>query len=146
MSLDRSVTFKGAQSDVTPLKAGPTMILAEEIPQINWRLGARRKCPRNGVKSVVRITWAGGVTKPDGAEIDDKERKLYRVTVRKPDGGLATIAPIAVADLNDNDNNHELCIGVEGQPVSVFFPAGALSDPNGDLNPDTEVKVSVGRS
>lgn len=146
MSQDRSVSFKDAQSEVIPLKAGPTMILAEEIPRMNWRLGARGNCPRSGVKSVVRITWTGGITKPGGAEIDDKERKLYRVTVRKPDGDLGTVTPIAVADLSDNDNNHELCIGAEGRPVRVFFPAGALSDPNRDLNPETEVKVFVGRS
>lgn len=57
-----------------------------------------------------------------------------------------TVKPIAVADLNDNDNNHDLCIGVDGEPVSVFFPARALTDPNDDLNPDTEVKVSAGAS
>jgi len=146
MSLDRKVSFKGAKSDVIPLEAGPTMILAEVIPQQNWRLGTRGNCPRSGVRSVVRVTWAGGITKPGGAEIDGKERQLYRVTVHKADGGLATVTPIAVADLNDNDNNHELCVGADGQPVSVFFPAGALADPNGDLNPETEVKVSVGRS
>ena len=146
MSLDRKKGFKGAKADVIPLKAGPTMILAEEIPQQNWRLGTRGNCPRSGVRSVVRVTWVGGITKPGGAEIDDKERQLYRVTVRKADGGLATVTPIAIADLNDNDNNHELCVGTDGQPVSVFFPAGALADPNGDLNPETEVKVSVGRS
>lgn len=145
-SLDRKVNFKGAKANVIPLKAGATMILAEVIPQENWHLGQRGNCPASGVKNVVRVTWTGGITKPGGAEIDEKERQLYRVTVRMADGRLVTVAPMAVADLNDNDNNHELCLGIDGQPVSVFFPAGALTDPNGDLNPDTRVNVAVGPS
>jgi len=146
MSLDGGVNFNGAQSDVIPLEAGPTLILSEMVPQTNWHLGTRSHCPRDGVKSVVRVTWTGGITKPGGAEIDDQEVQLYRVTVRKAGGELATVTPIAVADLNDNDNNHELCLDVDGEPLSVFFPAGALTDPNEDLNPDTEVKVSAARS
>jgi len=146
MSLDGSINFYGAQSDVIPLEAGPTMILSEMVPQENWHLGAHGQCPRDGVKSVVRVTWTGGITKPGGAEIDDQESQLYRVTVKKAGGELATVAPIAVADLNDNDNNHELCLDVDAEPLSVFFPRGALTDPNEDLNPDTKVKVSATRS
>lgn len=146
MSLNGRVNFKGARADIIPLEAGPSMILSEFVPPENWRLGTSGNCPRDGVRNVVRVTWTGGITKPGGAEIDDKERQLYRVTIRKPDGGLATVAPIAIADLNDNDNNHDLCLDIAGEPASVFFPAGALTDPNEDLNPDTEVKVSAARS
>lgn len=146
MSLDGRVNFKGAQADVIPLEAGPTLILAEVVPEDDWRLGTHGNCPLSGVKNVVRVTWTGGITKPGGAEIDDEERQLYRVTIRKSDGGLATVTPIAIADLNDNDNNHDLCLGIAGEAVSVFFPAGALTDPNEDLNPDTTVKVSAARS
>lgn len=142
MSLDGRVNFKGTQAGVIPLEAGPTMILSEIVSPESWRLGTDGNCPRDGLKSVVRVTWTGGITKPGGAEIDDKERQLYRVTVRKADGSFATVTPIAIADLNDNDNNHDLCIGAAGQPVRVYFPAGALTDPNEDLNPDTEVGVS----
>lgn len=143
MSIDRRTSFKGARADVIPLEAGPTLILSEIVPRERWRLGTSGNCPIEGVKSVVRVTWTGGVRKPGGAEIDDKERQLYRVTFRKVDGGTAIVTPIAVADLNDNDNNHELCLGADGEPVSVFFPARGLVDPNDDLNPDTEVKISA---
>ena len=145
MSVDGAINFKGAHSGVIPLEAGPTMILSENVPPESWQLGSDGNCPRDGVKNVVRVTWTGGITKPGGAEIDDKERQLYRVTVHKADGSLATVTPIAIADLNDNDNNHDLCLGIAGRPLSVFFPAGALTDPNEDLNPDTEVKVSAAR-
>ena len=146
MSLDGRINFNASKSRVIPLEAGPTMILAERIPKENWTLGAHGSCPLEGTKSVVRVTWTGGITKPGGAEIDEHETQLYRVNVREAGGDVATVAPIAVADLNDNDNNHELCLGVDGKPISVFFPAGALTDPNEDMNPDTKVKISAGRS
>jgi hypothetical protein len=66
----------------------------------------------------------------------------YRVTLRGPDGSVFEVAPMAVGDLEDNDNNHDLCLDVEGEPLSVSFPAGFLTDPNEDLNPNTEVSVS----
>ncbi len=142
MSLDGRVNFRGAQSGVIPLEAGPTMILAETLSPKAWSLGGRGNCPRTGVKGVVRATWVGGVTKPGGAEIDGQEMQLYRVTVRRADGSVEKMTPMAVGDLNDNDNNHDLCLGTDAQPLSVFFPAGALTDPNEDLNPDTEIPVS----
>lgn len=143
VALDGGANFKGARTAVIPLEAGPTLILAEIAPQEDWRLGGRRNCPRRGVKTILRVTWSGGVTKPGGAEIDDKERHLYRVAIRQADGAVITATPFAIGDVNDNDNNHELCLGVDGAPMRVSFPAGGLTDPNEDLNPDTEVTVSA---
>lgn len=95
--------------------------------------------------TIVRAIWAGGVTKSCGGEISANEARKYRVTVRQKDGAMATVIPMAVGDLNDNDNNHELCLDVAGTPESVFFPAGLLKDPNGDLNPDTKITVTLPR-
>lgn len=67
---------------------------------------------------------------------------LYRVNVRQPDGTVIEVTPMAVGDLLDSDNNHELCLDVEGEPLSLSFPAGFITDPNVDLNPDTEIAVS----
>lgn len=52
------------------------------------------------------------------------------------------IAPAALADLDDNDNNHRLCLGTADPAVSVAFPAGHLVDPNRDLNPDAHVAIT----
>ncbi len=144
-SLDGSLNFRGAETDVIPLEAGPTLILAETLAREDWSLGESGDCPRDGVKTIVRAVWTGGVTKPGGAEIDDTERLLYRVSVTLADGTVATVTPIALGDLNDSDNNHDLCLDVEGAPTRVFFAAGALTDPNEDLNPDTEVAVAADR-
>jgi hypothetical protein len=75
-------------------------------------------------------------------EVGNVERALYRVTLGRPDGTTSTVVPFALADLDDNDNNHSLCLDVTGTAMSVSFPAGHVVDPNGDLNPDTTVDVT----
>lgn len=148
LSLDGSVNFKGARVAVTPLKAGPTMVWAEIVPEAQWELGrlatrlpwgGGERCPV-GTKQVVRVTWGGGVTKPNGPDpADDKERVLYKVAIVRTDGAAAEIAPFALADLNDGDNNHLLCLDTTDTVKSVSFPAGYLTDPREDLNPDTSI-------
>ena len=147
-SIDRSINFKSAKIDVTPLLPGPTLILAEIVPQEQWRLGkvagtgrgSGDGCPQ-GTKQIVRAVWAGGVEKADGEEPGDAERLLYQVTLEQGDSSSKTVTPFALADLGDGDNNHLLCLDVDGTPVAVSFPAGRLVDPNHDLNPDTSVIV-----
>ena len=146
LSLDGELNFRGAQIDVIPLPAGPTLILAERVAREDWSLGGRNDCPAEGLTEIVRAVWVGGITKPGGEEIDAQEMALYRVDLRLADGSVETVTPFAVGDLNDNDNNHELCLDAAGEPLSVFFPAGALTDPNEDLNPDTRIDVSAGQA
>lgn len=47
-----------------------------------------------------------------------------------------------MADVNDNDNFHQLEVDTTYPIVKVSIPAGVVKDPNGDPNPDTEVEVS----
>jgi len=144
-SLDGSLNFRGATASVIPLEAGPTLVLAEALPRDQWPLGGKGDCPADGLAGIVRVTWAGGVTKPNGDEIDAIEMQKYRITLQQADGRAIQVTPKAIGDLNDEDNNHELCLGVAGTPTSVFFPAGFVVDPRGDRNPDTRVAVSVPR-
>ena len=58
------------------------------------------------------------------------------------DGSRAEVTPSGLADLDDSDNNHNLCLNVADRDVSVSFPAGHVVDPNGDVNPATEVTVT----
>ncbi len=150
LSLDGVVNFKGASVAVTPLEAGPTMVWAEIVPQAQWELGrpatrlpwgGGERCPV-GTVQVVRVTWGGGITKPDGPDpADNKERELYKITIEGADGTTAGITPFALADLNDGDNNHLLCLDTTNKVKSVFFPAGYLTDPREDLNPDTTITL-----
>lgn len=145
LSIDRSVNFKGAVAPTIPLEAGPTIILAEvftgeraglgkESTELPW--GGGSGCPADS-KQVINVTWVGGVTKPGGDEVGDHERRQYAVTLFQEDGEEVEVTPFALADLRDGDNNHKLCLDVTGTPKSVFFPAGYLTDPRDDPNPDT---------
>ena len=129
------VNFRGTQVDVTPLDAGPFLVVAQVVTG-----DGRSDCP-DGTRQVVRVTWAGGVRRPDGDDAGDAERALYRVTVRRADGSRDEVVPAALADLGDRDNNHLLCLDTSAPAVAVSFPAGHLVDPNQDLNPDTRVAV-----
>lgn len=137
------VNLKGAQVDVTPLDDGPSLVLAEPVPEKEWtNKGRGTACPKDGIQQVIRVTWNGGVRLPNGDEPGETERQLYRVTVTRPDGSSNDVNPIALAELDDGDNNHFLCLDTADPAVAVSFPAGHLVDPNGDLNPDTDVAVS----
>ena len=154
LSIDGQLTFKGASVGVTQLEAGPEMVWAEVVPESQWELGKEATlrpfgggdgCPV-GTVQVVRVTWAGGVTKPDGGEIDDLERVAYNVTLSDPDtGGEREVVPFALGDLGDGDNNHELCLDQTGVPLRVSFPAGLLTDPAEDLNPASSIDIVTWR-
>lgn len=135
------VNFRGTETSVTPLDAGPSLVLAEVVPEDRWSTESRGSACPEGTQQVVRATWAGGVRLPSGDDAGDAERALYRVTVKRPDGARDEIVPAALADLGDNDNNHLLCLDTSAPAVSVSFPGGHLVDPNQDLNPDTRVAV-----
>ena len=149
LSLDQTVNFKGTKIDVTPLEVGPTIVWAEIVPEGDWNLGGAAtplpwgggsNCPV-GTQQIVRVTWDGGVTKPGGDHADDQERALYSVVTRAKDGAEATVTPFALADLGDGDNNHMLCLDITDPVKSVSFPAGHLTDPREDLNPDTIISL-----
>ncbi|MEM6717138.1 MAG: hypothetical protein AAF622_18895, partial [Cyanobacteria bacterium P01_C01_bin.147] len=112
LAKDRQLNFLGARSSVTALEEGPTMLLAEVVPESEWELGkSATSLPFGGgdrcpivTQQVVRVTWTGGVTKPGGQEIDDNERSAYRVTMSFGDEDETELEPFAIADLGDGDN------------------------------------------
>ena len=140
------VNFKGQTVAVTPLEAGPSLVLAEVVPSEIWTVSGRGSaCPPES-RQVVRVTWEGGVRRPDGENAGDRERELYRVTVRRADGSLEVIQPDVLAELGDNDNNHLLCMNTVDPVVAVAFPGGYLVDPNQDRNPDTRIELTDGNN
>ena len=152
LSVDGQMNFRGARVAVTALEEGPTIVWSEVVPETQWELGkAATALPFGGgngcpvaTKQVVRVTWAGGVTKPGGRqEVDDLERLAYRVALARDEGTDIELVPYALADLGDGDNNHELCLDRTGLPTAVTFPAGLVTDPREDLNPAT--RIDVGR-
>lgn len=149
LSKDHSVNFKGKTVAPIRLEEGPTIILAEIVPNEMWELekqstpirwGGGSGCPKN-TKQIVRVVWTGGITKPGGGEVDDKERVQYRVNVCRNNRNSMEVIPFAIADLGDGDNNHKLCLDTMDPAVSVFFPSGFVTDPREDLNPDTKIDL-----
>ena len=51
------------------------------------------------------------------------------------------ISPYQLADLDDNDNNIDLCLKASGIPILVSVKENTAIDPRGDQNPKTKVKV-----
>ncbi len=152
LSRDGQVNFRGAHTSVIALEEGPTMKWAEVVPEGEWDLGKPATllpwgggsgCPV-GTRQVVRVTCAGGITKPGGREVDDNERTAYRVTATVDGAGEIELVPFALGDLGDSDNNHELCLDREVTPLHIEFPGELVTDPREDLNPPTRVAVTVG--
>ena len=136
--------LKGQKMTITPLLDGPFISYAEyfkiddKYPYVEEGNGC--DCPKSETQVVVRAVWAGGVRSKEGEEIGEAERKHFHV---KLVAGQDTIEvnPFKIADLNDNENNIDLCIKEAGVPISVRADANIAIDPNGDLNPVTEIEV-----
>lgn len=122
---------RGLEVSVTPLEAGPTLVLA-----IAYQAGTvESDCP-TGTQQVVQVTWAGGVQPKDGATQED-HRTMYRVRTAEGE-----VTPSALGDIDDNDNYVHLCLDTSTNASEVNAQAGVLVDPRGDLNPSTSVTVN----
>ncbi|MEO1043728.1 MAG: hypothetical protein AAFX52_15715 [Pseudomonadota bacterium] len=150
LSTDFRLSYQGAYADIIPLEAPPALILAEVVPEEEWDLdnpgtalpwGGGTGCPSDGTVQVLRVGWGGGILAIDGTEITEQEWRRYKVTLRTEERRVEFVSPFAVGDLNDQDNNHELCLNREGTPLGVRFPGGFLIDPNGDVNETTRIRV-----
>ena len=86
LSSDGALNFRGAAIAVTPLAPGPALVLAESVPVDQWKLdqpggpwSVGSGCP-DGTLQAIRAVWQGGITKPNGEEVDDVERMQYTVS------------------------------------------------------------------
>jgi hypothetical protein len=136
--------LKGQKIAVTPLAEGPFLSYAEFFTlEDDYTYNSKKRgcdCPKNNTAVVVRTVWAGGVHSLNGKELG--ERDLHRFKVKLVYGADTTIVtPFKIADLNDNDNNIDLCIQQPGTPISVEVKANTAIDPRKDKNPKTGIKV-----
>lgn len=138
--------FLDAEESVTALASGPAIVFAEKIITTELELADTTTtmgtaCPRTGTKQALRIMWDGSVTKDGATEITDTERVKFRVVLRLRDGSRKRVTPFAMGDLNDGDNVQDLCLKQGARPISVRVKAGAVADPNGDLNATVSSKI-----
>lgn len=112
---------KGQAQFVIPLSSGPTLVFAEMMQP-------NSDCPG----TMVRVTWSGGVTPMTNASL-----KSFKLTAERGQEMFSTSA----FDLDDQDNNLELCFSGLAVKGSVSVPEGMFTDPNNDSNPATKVDI-----
>lgn len=120
---------------ITPLADGPSVVLAEGVAMPDPELDALGGCPSVGTQQVVTVTWNGGVRDTAGGQAFDVAR--HRGTLA--DG--TEVAPVSLADLDDDDNVQDLCLDVATPARSVRVLAATTIDPAGDANPETRIDV-----
>lgn len=123
-------------TNITPLEAGPTLVLAERF-EVDAP-GLVGECP-TATQQVLQLTWEGGVSGPRGSRLGEPQR--LGISVRLQDD--RTVTPIALAD-DDPDNHVLVCLDVATQAVSVAAAPGLFHDPGDDANPDTRIDVNTG--
>jgi hypothetical protein len=125
------VGLRGEQ--VTALASGPSLVLAERFaPDTS---GLEGECPEETAQAVL-LTWEGGVTGPQGADLAEPQRTAVSVLL---DNGNS-VHPFALAD-DDPDNHVVACIAETSPAVSVSVVAGFFHDPGDDANPVTTIDV-----
>ncbi len=136
--------YKGQKVDVTPLEEGPYLSYAEhfvfddDYPYVSKGRGC--DCPKGETKVVVRTVWAGGVRALNGDELGDNELQNFTITLTN-ENDTVKVKPFKIADLNDNDNNIDLCIKEKGVPVTVSVKENTAIDPRNDANEFTEIDI-----
>lgn len=148
-SLDGDVNYKGESIGVVPLESGPSLVNAKivstDLFDTNNFIG---EIPENGL--VVQTTWDGGVTKPNGQELNEDDLQYFTAIFRDENVDLIEAQPVGMSDLDDGDN-HQLPyfefdedVNVETlELVSVSVEGGFVTDPNGDVNDASEVIVTT---
>ncbi len=130
--------------EITPLDVGPSLIWAERLPQTEAETGGDADCPENRTVQIVQTTWAGGVTGPLGQELADEQRNRMHVLLEGESENSSWVIPFALGDLQDGDNNVDLCLDLSGVPLQVRVESNTVTDPINDYNPETSVVVYDG--
>ena len=120
-------------TNVVPLDDGPSLFFAQRID------GNLNEC--NAGTQTIQVAWNGGVTPYISG---DAESDLFQYYVGYSDsaGVLIPHVPISIADINDNDNFHQLCFATPDEIVQVSMMANTVEDPNHDPNSYSEIEVS----
>ena len=139
--------LKGQKVTVTPLEDGPFISYAEYFMFDNdypfREKGTGCDCSKTETEMVVRTVWAGGVSATDGNELGKRELSSFTITLVQ-NSDTVKVHPFAISDVNDNDNNIDLCIKEKGRPIIVEANQNIAIDPRGDKNPYTKMKI-IGR-
>ena len=120
-------------TNVIPLADGPSLFFAQRID------GNLNEC--NSGTQTIQVAWDGGITPYISG---DTESDLFQYYIGYSDssGVLIPHVPISIADINDNDNFHQLCFSTSDEIVKISMMANTVEDPNQDSNLYSEIDVS----
>ena len=120
-------------TNVIPLAGGPSLFFAQRID------GTLNECSL-GIQTI-QVAWNGGITPYISG---DTESDLFQYYIGYSDssGVLIPHVPISIADINDNDNFHQLCFSSSDEIVKISMMANTVEDPNQDPNLYSEIDVS----
>jgi len=120
-------------TNVIQLADGPSLFFAQRIDD------NLNEC--NSGTQTIQVAWNGGITP---YVIGDTESDLFQYYVGYSDssGVLIPHVPISIADINDNDNFHQLCFSTSDEIVKISMMANRVKDPNHDPNLYSEIDVS----
>lgn len=120
-------------TNVVGLEEGPTLFFAQRIE------GAIDECGPGF--QTIQVAWDGGITPYVSG---DAEADLFQYYIGYSDdmGVLVPHVPSSIADINDNDNYHQLCFNTTETIVKVSMAQNTVEDPNQDPNPYREVDVN----
>ena len=120
-------------TNVIPLSNGPSLFFAQRID------GNLNEC--NSGTQTIQVAWDGGITPYISG---DTESDLFQYYIGYSDssGVLIPHIPISIADIDDNDNFHQLCFSTSDEIVKISMMANTVEDPNHDPNLYSEIDVS----
>ena len=119
-------------TNIIPLDDGPSLFFAQNID------GNLNECI-SGTQTI-QVAWNGGITPYISG---DSESDLFQYYIGYSDssGVLIPHVPISIADINDNDNFHQLCFSTSDEIVKISMMANTVEDPNHDPNTYSEIDV-----
>ena len=120
-------------TNIIPLANGPSLFFAQRID------GNLNEC--NLGTQTIQVAWDGGITPYNNG---DTESDLFQYYIGYSDssGVLIPHIPISIADIDDNDNFHQLCFSTSDEIVKISMMANTVEDPNHDPNLYSEIGVS----
>jgi len=121
----------GLSVEVTPLKDGPSLVLAYAVSPNNLPGDFPAE-----TKQIIVAVWNGGVAPMHGLTY---ENHLQGYSVKTADGNI--VQPIALGDIG-GDNYEYLYLDTAATALRVSMQSGLLMDPRSDANPATSVGVA----
>jgi hypothetical protein len=133
-SCSEIINLNGAYTtNVVPLSEGPSLFFAQKIE------GGINDCDL-GIQTI-QVAWDGGVAPFINGDAEDDLFQYY-TGYSDSSGVLIAHQPIAIEDINDNDNFHQLCFSTNEEIVRISIVANTVEDPNQDSNSYSEIDVS----